>query len=87
MIYGTGTPECEIPSMFLLRNAIALKYIYVYELTASERSAALAAITHALEADTLATNIGAMFPLAETAAAHEAVESGKLLGNVVVTID
>jgi NADPH2:quinone reductase len=87
VIYGTGAPECEIPSMFLLRNAIALEYIYVYELTAAERSAALAAITRALDAGTLATNIGATFPLAETTGAHEAVESGKVLGNVVVTID
>jgi NADPH:quinone reductase len=87
VIYGTGAPECEIPSMFLLRNAITLKYIYVYELTASERAAALAAITHSLETGTLLTNIGTTFRLAETAAAHEAVESGKVLGNVVVTID
>lgn len=87
VIYGTGAPECEIPSMFLLRNAIALKYIYVYELTPPERVAALAAITRSLEAGTLITNIGAVFPLAETIAAHEAVESGKVLGNVVVTID
>ncbi len=86
VIYGTGAPECEIPSMFLLRNAIALKYIYVYELNPSERAAALAAIRHALEVGALATIIGATFPLAETCAAHEAVESGKVLGNVVVTI-
>ncbi len=87
VIYGTGAPECEIPSMFLLRNAIALQYIYVYELTAAERSAALTAITLALEASKLATNIGVTFPLVETSAAHEAVESGKVLGNVVLTID
>jgi NADPH:quinone reductase len=87
VIYGTGTPLCEIPSMFLLRNAVALKYIYVYELTASERAAALAAITRSLETGALLTTIGATFALAETAAAHEAVESGKVLGNVVVKID
>lgn len=87
VIYGTGAPECLIPSMFFLRNAITLKYIYVYELTPSERAAALSAITRALEAGTLGTIIGATFPLAETAAAHETVESGKILGNVVITID
>lgn len=86
VIYGTGAPECPIPSMFFLRNAITLKYIYVYELTPPERAAALSAITRALEAGTLSTIIGATFPLAETAAAHEAVESGKTLGNVVITI-
>ncbi len=59
VIYGTGTPKCEIPSMFLLRNAITLKYIYVYELTLQERAAALSAITHALEARTLTSPISA----------------------------
>lgn len=88
VIYGTGAPECPIPSMFFLRNAVTLQYIYVYELTASERAAALSAITRALEADTLKTTIGATFSLSETAAAHEAVESGKILGNVVIkTLD
>jgi NADPH:quinone reductase len=87
VIYGTGAPECGIPSMFLLRNATRLQYIYVYELTPAERAAALSAITHSLEAGRLITNIGATFPLAQTIAAHEAVESGKVLGNVVVTVD
>jgi NADPH:quinone reductase len=72
--------------MFFLRNAITLKFIYVYELDAAERAAALTAIARALEAGTLITNIGATFPLAETVAAHEAVEQGKVLGNVVVKI-
>ena len=34
VIYGTGAPQSEIPGMFFLRNAITLKYIYVYELNA-----------------------------------------------------
>jgi NADPH:quinone reductase len=87
VIYGTGAPECPIPSMFFLRNAITLKYIYVYELTASERAAALSAITRALEAGTLKTMIAATFPLAQAAAAHKAVEGGEVLGNVVIVVD
>jgi NADPH2:quinone reductase len=86
VIYGTGAPEAEVPLFFFLRNAIALKFIYVYELTAAERKAALDAITRALEAGTLINNVAATFPLADIVAAHEAVEQGKMLGNVVVTI-
>ena len=86
VVYGTGAMEAEVPLFFLLRNAITLKFIYVYELDAAERAAALAGIEHALTAGTLITNIGASFPLAETVAAHEAVEGGKTLGNVVVKI-
>jgi NADPH2:quinone reductase len=86
VIYGTGSPQSEIPGMFFLRNAITLKFIYVYELNAAERTAALGAITRGLEAGALVTLIGKTFPLADIVAAHEAVESGKILGNVVVNI-
>ena len=86
VIYGTGAAEHGIPSMFFLRNAIELKYIYVYELTPSERTAAVSAITRGLEAGHLINNLGARFPLTEIVAAHEAVEGGKVHGNVVVEI-
>src|ERR1700688_683519 len=86
VIYGTGSAEAEMPLMYFLRNAITLKFIYIYELDAAERTAALAAIARALEAGTLITNVGITFPLADIVAAHEAVEQGKVLGNVVVKI-
>jgi NADPH2:quinone reductase len=86
VVYGTGTMESQAPLFFFLRNAISLKFIYVYELDAAERAAALAGIERALTAGTLLTNIGATFPLGDIAAAHEAVEQGKILGNVVVKI-
>jgi NADPH2:quinone reductase len=86
VIYGTGTAGSDIPLMFFLRNAVTLKFIYVYELTAGERAAALAAITRSLETGSLITNVGLVLPLTDVIAAHEAVEQGKVLGNVVVTI-
>jgi NADPH2:quinone reductase len=86
VVYGTGAPEAEVPLFFFLRNEIALKFIYVYELNPAERAAALGVISRALEAGTLINNVAAAFPLADIVTAHEAVEQGKLLGNVVVTI-
>jgi len=86
VVYGTGAADAAVPLFFFLRNAITLKFIYVYELDATERAAALAGIERAISAGTLITNIGATFPLADIAAAHEAVEQGKVLGNVVVNI-
>jgi len=86
VIYGTGAAEAGMPLMFCLRNAITLKFIYVYELDSGERAAALAGIERALATGTLITNVGAAFPLADIIAAHEAVEQGQVLGNVVVTI-
>ena len=34
VVYGTGATESAVPLFFLLRNAITLKFIYVYELDA-----------------------------------------------------
>ncbi|HEY2532926.1 MAG TPA: NADPH:quinone reductase [Xanthobacteraceae bacterium] len=84
VIYGTGASPLEIPGMFLLRNAVTLQFIYVYELTAPERTAAVTAITRCLERATLLHAVGMTFALDDTVAAHEAVEQGKVLGNVVV---
>ncbi len=86
VVYGTGAMEAAVPLFFFLRNAITLQFIYVYELDPAERAAALGAITRALEAGTLTTNIGGTFLLADIVAAHEAVEQGKALGNVVVRL-
>jgi NADPH2:quinone reductase len=85
VVYGTGSPEALIPAQPLLVNAMTIAFIYVYELTAEERQAAIAAISRMLETNTLMNNVALTLPLSETVAAHEAVEQGKAMGNVVVT--
>jgi NADPH:quinone reductase len=86
VIYGTGPSQPQVPWMFLLRHAITLQYIYVYELDALERAAALRAISRALDDGRLVNNVGMTLPLSDAVAAHQAVESGKVLGNVVVRL-
>jgi NADPH2:quinone reductase len=86
VIYGTGTAESTMPTQWFLVNAIALKFIYIYELTSEERTAAVEGITRMLEAGRLINNVALTLPLADVVAAHEAVEQGKALGNVVVRI-
>src|SRR5215213_9573390 len=44
VIYGTGSPEASIPAQALLVNGIKLQFIYVYELTAAERTSAVTGI-------------------------------------------
>jgi NADPH2:quinone reductase len=70
----------------MLVNAITVKFIYVYELTQEERTAAVGEITRMLEAKRLINNVAKTFPLSEIVAAHEAVEQGQVPGNVVVTL-
>jgi NADPH2:quinone reductase len=86
VIYGTGAAEAAIPSYFCLTNSITLKYFLVYELSRDERAAAIAAIQDGLEHDRLLHNVARTFPLDDIAPAHEAVESGRTIGNVVLQI-
>ena len=87
VIYGTSNSESEIPWGFFLVNALTLKYVYVYELTAAERRTALNAITRALEDGTLINNVGLTVPLSEIIGAHEMIEQGQVFGNLVVRTD
>ena len=86
VIYGTGSAEAPIPAQHLLVNGIRLQFIYVYELTAAERSSAVTGINRMLENKTLINNVALTLPLKDIVAAHEAVEQGKAMGNVVVTL-
>lgn len=84
IVYGTG-PEATIPSFFCLSNSILLQFFLVYQLDAEQRERTVAGITQALEAGKLLNRVGPTFPLAEIAAAHEAVERGTI-GNVIVKV-
>ena len=86
MVYGNGNAEATIPSQFFLTNAITIQYIFVYELTQAERDAAVSGINRMLENKTLINNVALTLPLKDIVAAHEAVEQGKALGNVVVSM-
>jgi NADPH2:quinone reductase len=86
VVYGNSQPEATIPSQFMLTNFISIHYIFVYELTADERKSAIQGITKMLESKALINNVARTFPLGDIHAAHEAVEQGTALGNVVVTI-
>jgi NADPH2:quinone reductase len=86
VVNGTGDAESQIPTQWFLVNAIALKFIYAYELTAEERAAAIAGITRMIADKLLVNNVALTLPLAEVVAAHEAVEQGKAVGNVVLRL-
>jgi NADPH2:quinone reductase len=86
VVYGTGSAEAAIPAQPLLVNAMKVEFIYVYELTAAEREAAVTAINRMLESKTLINNVALTLPLNDIVAAHEAVEGGKIMGNVVVML-
>jgi NADPH2:quinone reductase len=85
-IYGSGAPEASIPFQFLLQNSIALKFFLVYLMPSELRERATTDITRMLERGELIHNVAQTFDLGDLAAAHEAVEAGKAMGNIVVRI-
>ena len=85
-IYGSGAPEVTVPFPFLLQNTITMKFFLVYEMRPEERTRATQAITEMLARGELIHNVAQTFGLDEIVAAHEAVESGRAMGNIVVTI-
>ena len=87
VVYGTGAPEAEVPLFFFLRNAITLKFIYVYELTAAERASGARrdfARARSRHADQQCRPQPTRSPTSSRRTRPS--EEGKVLGNVVVTI-
>jgi NADPH2:quinone reductase len=85
IVYGTSG-EAALPAFFCLTQSIRLQFFLVYELDTAERERAIAAINRALSEGKLINRVARpIYPLADTAAAHEAVERGTI-GNVIVTI-
>jgi NADPH2:quinone reductase len=86
VVYGTGAAEAAIPAQFMLVNQIMMKWIFVYELTQKERDEAIGAIMILMESKRLVHNVALTLPLDDIVRAHEAIEQGRTLGNVVVTM-
>lgn len=85
IVYGTGG-DATLPSLFCLTQSIGIRFFLVYELDAGERERAVAAINRALSGGALINRVAQpTYPLADIAAAHEAVERGTI-GNVIITL-
>ena len=67
--------------------SVNLKLFLVYTLTPEARARCVAGLSKLLKAGRLRHQVGLRFSLSEVAQAHEAVERGLALGNVVVNLD
>jgi NADPH:quinone reductase len=86
VVYGMGQVEANLPTFWFMRNRITVKFVYVYELEAGEREACLRELGALLAEGTLQHTVALRLPLAETARAHDIVEQGGVIGNVVLDI-
>jgi len=85
-VYGTSGNTPAVPAGWLMFNSIDIRFVFIYELSAADRQACIADITRMLEAGTLRHTVARQLPLAQAAQAHDLVEQGQVMGNVVLDI-
>jgi NADPH2:quinone reductase len=86
VVYGSGAPEISVPFVPAILKNVRLRFFIVYHLSPEDRARAVAGLTDLLAADRLLHNIAARLPLDRIAEAHELVEHGRALGNVVLEV-
>jgi NADPH:quinone reductase len=79
-------PDIRLPFYALFAKAITVHLIFVYGMSRAAHDTAVRDVSAALAAGAYRPHIGPRFPLAETAAAHEALESGKTVGKILIDI-
>lgn len=85
--YGSNQPtDIALNFPALLWNSYTLKVFLVYDLKPEERRATTAELTKFLEEGGIKHSVGPRFLLRDIARAHEEVEGGKAIGNVVIDI-
>ena len=85
--YGSNVAT-DLPINFrtMLSNSLELKFFLVYDLQAADRAAALKQLGDLLLLNRLQHAISRSFALEDIALAHEAVEAGQDIGNIVLTL-
>jgi NADPH2:quinone reductase len=86
VVYGMGAMESTLPTFWLMRNQATLKFVFIYEISDGDRKAGLRELDTLLREGALLHTVGQRLPLAEIARAHDLVEQGQVLGNVVLDI-
>ncbi len=84
IVYGSGDWTTRLPLRDWLVHGLTLSLFIVYELPDEIRERAIADVTEWLRQGRLMHRIAARYSLDDIAQAHEAVEGGQLIGNVVV---
>ena len=85
--YSAGpVPQPPIPFFTLMRNSHSVHFVLVYTMGDHAHDVAIRDVTACLQAGAYRTHVGARFPLAEAAAAHEAQDSGAVVGKILVDL-
>lgn len=86
VVYGSSPKPLDLTFFTMLSKNIQLKFFIVYHLEPADRARATDALQRLLARGELQHNIAARLPLDAIVAGHEAVESGQLVGNLVLQV-
>lgn len=86
IVYGSGQAEIAVPFSPAIRKGAHLYFFIVYNLGPETRMRAIADLSRLLAENRLIHNIAARLPLARIADAHDLVEKGLVIGNVVLEV-
>jgi NADPH2:quinone reductase len=86
VVYGSGASPMALPFYPLIVKNLQLRFFMVYHLTPADRARANRTLNRLLERGALQHLIDQGLPLKQIAAAHERVESGQAVGNVVLRV-
>ncbi len=81
-----GNPDPALPWRRVMTKNILIRSVLLYTMPESAKQAASADITRAIEEGALRHAIGRRLPLEQVAEAHELVEKGAVIGNVVLEV-
>ncbi|MBT5947202.1 MAG: NADPH:quinone reductase, partial [Nitrospinaceae bacterium] len=84
---SSRVPEPVFPHYKLMPRNVNVRLVFVYEMPDEAKRSACADITRAIEEGGLGHPVGPSFSLDDVAAAHEVIEGGDFIGNVVLEID
>ena len=84
--YGTNDQQVGFEFTRMIMTGVGVRFFIVYELAKDVRDAAITHLTRLLEAGALQHAVAATYPLDKVVDAHEAVEQGRHMGNVVMVM-
>ena len=85
--YGSDAAEVSIPFFPAILGNVQFQFFIVYHLDEPDRRAAIAGVTGLLEHHLLQPRVAETLPLARIAEAHERVERGEAVGNVLLSLE
>ena len=84
--FSTPIAAPQFPFIPLMVNCITVHYVLVYTMSQQAHLDAIRDTTACLEAGQYRTRVGARFPLERTVEAHEAQDSGQVIGKILIDI-